>query len=349
MFQEKNIWGIKKVQMYGYNYNGTNIHDRNAKNAIVMLSGGVDSTVALTWAMYKYDKVKAITLDYNQPHRNEIEYAKTIAKLLGVEHDVIKIDFPQTYWGIKNRLTRGQAGLSAAIAAIAISHAGADIVLGILTTDNFRDCDRDHLDRIADVLFHPDDDGEIGIATPLKAFAEKRDVISFGYEIGAPLKYTWTCRNPIKNKPCQVCAQCLERKKAFDRFFKMTSTSENDFLEWQGIPGGIQQPRIVTSNYELEIFAKAFIKAGGFQKCKKGLMYEDSEGEVRISSIVSNQKVLKVLRKHGKTINIISASGFNDKGYLWEVCLLEDGTIAATDYLPDMEVVENVFVRKLHS
>lgn len=60
-------------------------------NAVVVFSGGQDSTTCLYWAIQRYNKVLAITFDYNQRHRREIEAATTICKMAGVEHEIIEL------------------------------------------------------------------------------------------------------------------------------------------------------------------------------------------------------------------------------------------------------------------
>ena len=59
--------------------------------AIVVFSGGQDSTTCLFWAMKHYDEVEAITFYYQQRHDNEVEVAKQITKELGVDHKVIDV------------------------------------------------------------------------------------------------------------------------------------------------------------------------------------------------------------------------------------------------------------------
>ena len=57
--------------------------------AVVVFSGGQDSTTCLFWALKEFDEVIAVTFDYNQKHRKEIECATEIAKELGVEHHIL--------------------------------------------------------------------------------------------------------------------------------------------------------------------------------------------------------------------------------------------------------------------
>ncbi len=62
------------------------------KKAMVVLSGGQDSTTCLFWARYFFDEVHAITFDYGQRHRVEIEAARKVAKMAGVHsHSVISV------------------------------------------------------------------------------------------------------------------------------------------------------------------------------------------------------------------------------------------------------------------
>ena len=63
-----------------------------SNDAVVVFSGGQDSTTCLFWALKKFDKVYAVTFDYNQKHKLEIECAKKIAKDLNVEHAILDME-----------------------------------------------------------------------------------------------------------------------------------------------------------------------------------------------------------------------------------------------------------------
>ena len=163
------------------------IHRLHPRRAIAAFSGGFDSTVALWWAMDHYDDLSLLILDYNQAHREELLHAERIASLSGVKTRRVKLDIPLDFWGINHNLTRGQAGLMTAIAALDVGTDGADIVHGILRTDTYPDCDRGYLDTLAGILPNTRDVGPIGIATPMRAVPDKQAVCVLGFLYGAPM------------------------------------------------------------------------------------------------------------------------------------------------------------------
>ena len=64
------------------------------KKAVVLLSGGLDSTTTLYYAKRKGFKAFALIFDYGQRHRKEVQIAKSIAKKAGCSHHIVKISFP---------------------------------------------------------------------------------------------------------------------------------------------------------------------------------------------------------------------------------------------------------------
>lgn len=327
------------------NFNNNEIHNKNSDNAIVMFSGGMDSTVALIWALNNYKNVKVLTIDYNQPHVIETKVAEKILNLLGVQHQLIKVDLPKEFWGINNYLTRGQACFMTSIAALDIGHEGADIVLGILKTDFYGDCNREFLDLLADVLDHPDDWDKIGIATPLRAVNNKASVIALGYKFGAPMSATWTCRHPVNDSPCFICMQCKERERAKKDFKNEYGVSWTTLCEWQNIWGSPYHPSFENASRELEILASSFSNVGGLNSCNRGWKYLAPDGKSRISSLIKNPNPELIKNyNHGEECMHIRAHGFFDDGELWEVCICEDGTVAATERIPDLEVIEKKLI-----
>ena len=317
------------------------IHARNNKNAIVMYSGGLDSTVALWWAMHKYKNIKVYTVDYNQPHSKEIWVAEQIMDLIGINHKVIKVDLPEDFWGLQNHLTRGQACFMTSIAALDISHDGADIVMGILINDNYGDCNRAFLDSLADVLDHYNDVNKIGIATPLRALNNKSSVVAKGFILGAPIYSTWTCRKPVNGYQCGTCMQCQERKTAFESFEKDFGVTQSTLRKWQDVMGSPFHPSFDNVPREIQITAAAFVELGGLKNAQNGWKYEGPDGEWRVASIIKNPNV-KLIKDYNKGIicKMVSVKGFLEGAVPWEVCICEDGTIATTTNLPPLNIIE---------
>lgn len=329
-------------------YNPAEIHCSGNKNAIVLLSGGLDSSVALWWALYNYDNVRAITVDYNQPHFMENDYAEQLCDLVGIKLDTIKLDIPKDYWALTHRITRGQAGLMIAIAALNIGHEGADIVNGILKTDDlYGDCHREHLDNVSRVLPHPKDFGSIGIATPLRAFKDKLDVSGWGYMAGVPMQNTWSCRNPINNEPCNNCSQCFERNLVFNSFYDEFGVDSKEISEWQMVLGSPYHPVVKEPKHEILVSIKAFIEMGGMTKTETGWKYDAPDGTKRIASRIKNPKVIpNVSINKGCLCEIVSINGILDDGRIWEICFSDESTIAVSDALPSIEIINNAFNKK---
>jgi 7-cyano-7-deazaguanine synthase len=136
--------------------------------AIVLLSGGQDSTTCLFWALREFDEVVAIGFDYGQKHKAELEQAATIAELAGVEYRVLNIagllggssltDHSKDHNNGHDRngtlpasFTAGRNMLFLSIAAsFAYGQGIADIVTGVCQTDfsGYPDCRRIFIDSI---------------------------------------------------------------------------------------------------------------------------------------------------------------------------------------------------------
>jgi 7-cyano-7-deazaguanine synthase len=337
----------KYLLSYYPNYDKTQIHALNSEIAYVMLSGGLDSTTALWWALDNYKEVKAFIVNYNQQHSIELEYAKNISEITGVNYEFINISFPNSFWGIENKLTRGQACLMTSIAALDISNNGADIVHGILQTDDYGDCNRDFLDELASVLFHPNDRNKIGIATPLRAFDNKASVIAYAYQIGAPISKTWTCRSPFKNKPCGECIQCKQRENAFIEFSDKYNVGYCEALQWLDVYGSPYHPIL---NNEIDDKIKTtinfFIENNGVKRGIPVLLYNAPDGTIRIATHI--HKLPRKYNKHSmKIVNMLSVHGYFEDGYRWELCISKNCDIAATSRLPDVGVIEDLLLKNV--
>lgn len=327
-------------------FDASEIHDLNRNRAIVVFSGGMDSTIALWWAMDRYKELEVLSVEYNQPHREELECAKRIANLAGVKQRIIPIGIPNDFWGIQNYLTRGQAGLMTAIAALDISHEGADIVHGILRTDTYPDCERTYLDELARILPHTLDTGKIGIATPLRALEDKKAAAVYGFLIGAPIDLSWSCRKPIQGRPCLKCDPCIARLEVWKEMEDNFGITPREFHAWQHVLGSPFHPEVREPSYEISVLTKAFLDMDGMRAGQPGWRYVGPDGKCRIATLIRKNEANT---DSGEIINQVSVHGFFEDNYRWEYVVCQDGAVAYTDKLPDIEEIERVLTRELVS
>ena len=329
-------------------FDNSEIHCKNSERAIVVFSGGFDSTIALWWAMFHYKKLRVIIVDYNQTHKEEISHARRIAALAGIDIDLIKLDIPLDFWGINNNLTRGQAGLMTSIAALDISTAGADIVHGILRTDTYPDCDREYLDTLAGILPNTRDVGEIGIATPLRAIKDKQTACLLGFLYGAPMKWTWSCRTPINGRPCEKCSPCQARREIWNLMEERYGLSFEEIDSWQTVLGSPIQPSFREPSHELYVLIQAFIEMGGLKHCERGWKYIGPDGKKRFATWIRNPEALAFdVRSFGEVCKYVEIHGEFVNGLWWQIVICEDQSIAYTDCIPDITVIEQSLKDKL--
>lgn len=209
------------------------------KKALVVFSGGQDSTTCLFWALKNFDKVETVTFDYNQRNREEIEVAKRIAAELKVENTVIDM----TLLGqlTTNALTRsdieikaGQEGnlpttfvegrnhLFLSFAAIIAKTKGINnIITGVCETDfsGYPDC-RDIFVKSLNVTLNLAMDNNFVIHTPLM-WIDKQETWALAAELGA-FEYirekTLTCYNNIVGDGCGECPACKLRSEGLRKF-----------------------------------------------------------------------------------------------------------------------------------
>lgn len=206
--------------------------------ALVVLSGGQDSTTCLYWALDRFGRgrIEALTFDYGQRHRIELESAAKVASFAGVAHTVLPIDTFGALGG--NALTNTaepvpegtpRAGeLPATFVPgrnlVFLTFAAAygwprgidDLVTGTAQTDysGYPDCRRATLDALERTL-SLGLERDIRIHTPLMALSKKETVL-LAAELGAlaALALTHTCYRG-ERPPCGACAACILRAKGF--------------------------------------------------------------------------------------------------------------------------------------
>jgi 7-cyano-7-deazaguanine synthase len=208
--------------------------DLASNKALIILSGGLDSTVCLYLALSKFVIVEAISFDYGQRHKIELSRAKKIAKLVGVKHSILKInsqifqgssltDFrisvpkkslqkkklPNTYVPGRNILF-----LSYAV-SFAESRGIGNIFIGVNSLDysGYPDCRPQFIHSFQKTInlgIRGTENGELKIITPLLNLS-KKEIIELGDKIHVPINLTHSCYDPKKGKPCGECDSCLLR------------------------------------------------------------------------------------------------------------------------------------------
>lgn len=205
------------------------------------MSGGQDSTTCLFWAKQEYAGVSAVTFAYNQRHKIEIDSARTIAAMVGVEHEVIDLGpifaglspltnssrkveqyaSAQTLpGGLEDTFVPGRNILFLSVAANRAYVLGCDdLVIGVSQEDfgGYPDCREDFIKGMETALA-AGLDRPIKIRAPLMSLTKKQTVelaVSLPGCLEA-LAHSTTCYNGT-SPPCGKCHSCLLREAGFDQ------------------------------------------------------------------------------------------------------------------------------------
>ncbi|CAK0750367.1 7-cyano-7-deazaguanine synthase [Gammaproteobacteria bacterium] len=205
--------------------------------ALVVLSGGQDSTTCLYWALREFGEgaVAALTFDYRQRHRIELDCAKRIADLAGVPHAVLSIDTfaalggnaltgdlavaktPDPTTGLPNTFVPGRNLIFLTFAAAyAYPRQIRHLVTGVAQTDysGYPDCRAATLQALEQTL-RLGMDYAITIHTPLMHLS-KCDTVRLAQNLGAlpAMAWTHTCYEG-RRPPCGECPACRIRAGGF--------------------------------------------------------------------------------------------------------------------------------------
>jgi 7-cyano-7-deazaguanine synthase len=208
--------------------------------AVVLLSGGLDSTIALYLAKSLGYEIHALSFDYGQKHNKELECARETAQKLGVKaHHVV--DLKLSKWGgssltdsdiavedgIADRMdipltyvpARNMVFLSVA-ASLAEANEAQAIFIGVSQVDysGYVDCRRSFIDAM-EVAINQGTVMGAEAGKPIKIIAPfidktKAEEITIGVGLGVDFGLTWSCYRGGQ-KPCGTCDSCLLRAKAF--------------------------------------------------------------------------------------------------------------------------------------
>jgi 7-cyano-7-deazaguanine synthase len=218
------------------------------EKAVVVFSGGQDSTTCLFWALARYGEVEAVTFDYGQRHKLELECAASIASELNVKHHVLDmsllgqlapnaltrsdIAIEQKEGELPSTFVDGRNLLFLSFAAILAKQLGArHIVTGVCETDfsGYPDC-RDVFIKSLNVTLNLSMDYNFVIETPLMrlnkaetwALAAELDAFEFVRE------RTLTCYNGIVAAGCGECPACRLRQNGLDEFIAARDHAEGE-------------------------------------------------------------------------------------------------------------------------
>ena len=211
------------------------------KKAVVLFSGGIDSTTALYWARAEYDRVAALSFDYGQRHKIELAFARKLTRRLRIPHTTLKIDLrqiggsaltsssitlprfaaaeeigpgiPPTYVPFRN-------GIFLALAASwAEANGIPDIICGFNTIDspNYPDTRLQFVRAMEKAVNLGTGMGASGNTIRMIApfiRLRKSAIIRKGLSLGADYSYSISCYRG-REIPCRKCSSCLLRQKAW--------------------------------------------------------------------------------------------------------------------------------------
>jgi len=211
------------------------------KRAIVLLSGGLDSAVALYLARSHGFEVYALSFDYGQRHNREVQAAMAIAEKAGVaahqtitlkldqwggssltdqsmeleNGDVTRTDIPITYVPARNMVFLSVA------ASYAEAIGARDIFIGVSEVDysGYVDCREDFIEAMETAInkgtvMGAEKNLHISLHAPF-IHKTKAEEIELGQKLEVPFELTWSCYRG-GDKPCGTCDSCLLRAKAFE-------------------------------------------------------------------------------------------------------------------------------------
>ncbi len=210
--------------------------------ALVVFSGGQDSTTCLYWAKAKYKEVIAVSFDYNQRHSLELKCAKDICLNANVEHHIldmsllnqlspssltrkdIDVETTSIEGSVPNSCVDGRNLLFLTFAAVfAKQRAITNIITGVSQSDfsGYPDC-RDAFIKSTNVTLNLSMDYDFVIHTPLM-WIDKKETWALADELGILnliREKTLTCYNGVIGDGCGDCPACILRKNGLNNYLR---------------------------------------------------------------------------------------------------------------------------------
>ncbi len=212
------------------------------KKSIVLFSGGLDSTTAIYWALDRYEKVFALTFDYGQRNRIELDMAGKVAQKLSVPQKILRVDLKQiggssltdtklslpqyekmeeSEEGLPSTYVPFRNGIFLALAAAWAEVVGIkEIICGfnVIDSPNYPDTRKQFVQAMQEAInlgtkasLSPE---KIQIIAPFLKM-KKSDIIKEGLSLSVDYSFAISCYCG-EEIPCQKCSSCVLRQKAWE-------------------------------------------------------------------------------------------------------------------------------------
>ncbi len=212
------------------------------KKSIVLFSGGLDSTTAIYWALERYEKVFALTFDYGQRNRIELDMAGKVAQKLSVPQKILRVNLKQiggssltdTKLSLPQyeRMEESEEGLPSTYVPfrngifLALAAAWAEVVgikeivcgFNVIDSPNYPDTRKQFVQAMQEAInlgtkasLSPE---KIKIIAPFLKM-KKSDIIKEGLSLNVDYSFAISCYCG-EEIPCQKCSSCVLRQKAWE-------------------------------------------------------------------------------------------------------------------------------------
>jgi 7-cyano-7-deazaguanine synthase len=226
---------------------------RSAGKAVVLLSGGLDSTTLFYRLAAEGFDIRGISIDYGQRHRKEVEYARRTADRLGARHDTVDLTavtrflttsaltsaavaVPEGHYeeeSMKLTVVPNRNALMLSVAyAVAASEGATQVATAVHSGDHaiYPDCRREFIEA-----FQSMEDTSLGEHIELHAPFLHVDKVAIAREagrLGVPLEETWSCYQGGERQ-CGRCGTCVERAWAIAEAGLVDPTLYADATFWR--------------------------------------------------------------------------------------------------------------------
>ena len=205
-------------------------------HAVVVISGGMDSTVLAYQTVGLFEQVDLVSVDYGQRHRIELDYAAATARRLGCRHDIVHlpissyldgsaltddtVDVPHGHYAADTMAStvvpNRNAMLISVAYGIAVARSADAVLVGVHAGDHhvYPDCRPEFIDALDRALRIGNEGvGTVSLEAPFVR-RSKTDICRLGGRLGVVWEDTWSCYEGGEVH-CGRCGTCVERREAF--------------------------------------------------------------------------------------------------------------------------------------